>query len=208
MGCKIHNLTPDGRYPDGCFVEDRCFAFKNLAVICPSSIEDRKGEGIEIRRVISGFKEVKEIVYPGVADGGDIIEIEGDIFARISKRTNLEGVKQLSNILGKQVAILDIPQKILHLKSVTTNIGKEVILVREDISYIWKDTRYNIIPVSKKEAIAANCIAIGNQVMVPAGCQEAMKKIEQHGFSTIGVEITEFEKGDGSLTCLAVLFEA
>jgi dimethylargininase len=204
LGCRIHSLPADERFPDGCFVEDRCFVFQNTAVICPSNVENRKGEEIEIKRVISNYKVVEEIVFPGTVDGGDIIAIEGYLFGRISKRTNLEGIKQLSALLEEEVKLLTIPEEILHLKSITTYLGRKIILVRQDLSSIWDSAKYDLITVPKREAAGANCIAIGNQVLVVAGVKETIKEIRRRGFKTVEIEISEFEKGDGLPTCLAI----
>jgi dimethylargininase len=79
-------------------------------------------------------------------------------------------------------------------------------LVREDLSPIWENRNYDFIFVPREEASAANCIAISEEVLMPAGFPKTSAEVRKRGFHVHEIEITEFEKGDGSLTCLAVFF--
>ena len=45
-----------------------------------------------------------------------------------------------------------------------------------------------------------------NQVLIPKGYQKVREKIHQHGFETIELEMSEFEKADGGITCLNLIF--
>ena len=42
-------------------------------------------------------------------------------------------------------------------------------------------------------------------VIMPAGFPMIRKKISQHGFETIELEMSEFEKADGGITCLSII---
>ena len=40
---------------------------------------------------------------------------------------------------------------------------------------------------------------------MPTGVQNVNKKIRQYGFETIELEMSEFEKADGGITCLSLI---
>ena len=45
-----------------------------------------------------------------------------------------------------------------------------------------------------------------NQVLIPKGYQKVRDKIHQHGFETIELDMSEFVKADGGITCLSLIF--
>ena len=64
---------------------------------------------------------------------------------------------------------------------------------------------YEWIEVDEDEAYAANCLTVGNNVILPAGFPKLEQQIQQHGFKTLPVEMSEFQKVDGGVTCLSLL---
>nr|MBN1230115.1 N(G),N(G)-dimethylarginine dimethylaminohydrolase [Anaerolineae bacterium] len=64
----------------------------------------------------------------------------------------------------------------------------------------------NRLPVKEDEAYAANCVWINGHVLVPAGYPKAKQAIENAGYATIEVDVSEFRKLDGGLSCLSLRF--
>lgn len=62
------------------------------------------------------------------------------------------------------------------------------------------------ITVDSEEAYAANCLWINGTVLVPEGFPEAKTRIETAGYDTIAVDVSEFHKIDGGLSCLSLRF--
>ena len=62
--------------------------------------------------------------------------------------------------------------------------------------------------MEEKDSYAANCLALGNRVIMPAGFQKVNEKIRQYGFETIELEMSEFEKADGGITCLSLIISS
>ncbi|NIP99943.1 MAG: hypothetical protein GWM98_05730, partial [Nitrospinaceae bacterium] len=46
---------------------------------------------------------------------------------------------------------------------------------------------------------------VGDYVLLPAGYPDLEKRIQKHGFETIPLEMSEFKKADGGITCLSLL---
>ena len=207
LGCKIIELPALKERPDSCFVEDRCVIAGDKAAICPSHVNSRKKEESAIIKLISTYKKIDFIQRPGYIDGGDIIIIGDTLYGGLSKRSNLNGLKQLANILDKELVVIKIPSKVLHLKTISSFIGSNTIFVREDLNHLWKDKGFNVVKVPMKEEHAANCIAIGNKIIVPAQSTETINFLNKLKYEIFEVDMSEFQKGDGSLTCLSLIFE-
>ena len=61
------------------------------------------------------------------------------------------------------------------------------------------------IEVEDKNSYAANCLALGDQIIMPSGFPTIREKILQYDFKTLEVEMSEFEKADGGVTCLSII---
>ena len=208
LGCRILERPALKTLPDSCFVEDRCIVAENTAAITSSKVSGRKGEEDDLIYLIMQYRQVDFIKKPGYVDGGDIIIVGDTLYGGISKRTNLKGLEQLAEILNKNLVSIQVPSITLHLKTISSFIGEKTILVREDLSYLWEDKNFHIIKVPMKEEHAANCIVKGNKIIAPAGCPKTISVLKTLGLEVIELEMSEFQKGDGSLTCLSVIFES
>ena len=82
-------------------------------------------------------------------------------------------------------------------------IGTTTINPKRIESTAFKNFKW--IEVEERDSYAANCLAVGNQVIMPAGFQNVNKKIREYGFETIELEMSEFEKADGGITCLSLI---
>ena len=60
--------------------------------------------------------------------------------------------------------------------------------------------------MDEDESYAANCIWVNNQVLVPKGFPKTRDKIINAGYSIIEVDVSEFRKLDGGLSCLSLRF--
>lgn len=209
-GLEVTILEADDKYPDGCFVEDTAVVTEKTAIITRPGAESRQGEESETGRILSFLMPTEIIRNPGTLDGGDVMRAENHFFIGISGRTNREGSHQLSQFLSEygysSSEIIVGPG--LHLKTGITYMDKgNFIATREfalKISGKFPDS--NIILVDKDEAYAANCLLINDFLLMPAGFPKTKRKIAGSGYRIIEVDVSEFRKMDGGLTCLSLLF--
>jgi dimethylargininase len=61
------------------------------------------------------------------------------------------------------------------------------------------------IIVPRGEEYAADCLAVNETVLIAKGHAETRKLVEKEGFRVEELEISEFRKGDGALTCLSII---
>jgi dimethylargininase len=205
-GLELIILEADERYPDGCFVEDTAIVTEEVAVITKPGAASRSGEEAEISKILSGFKKIERIEHPGNLDGGDILRVEDHYFIGISERTNREGARQLSEILSRYgyTASSVIVSSGLHLKSGIGYLGNDNFISVDGFSEISGDS--NVIILDSDESYSANCLFVNNFLLIPRGYPKSKMKIVQLGYDIIELEMSEFRKMDGGLTCLSLLF--
>ena len=68
--------------------------------------------------------------------------------------------------------------------------------------------KYNRILVGEDESYAANSLWVNGKVLVPDGFPATRKKIEEAGYETIIMDVSEFRKLDGGLSCLSLRWES
>ena len=206
---KVLTLETDDRFPDSTFVEDTAVVNEDLAIIANLGETSRKGEEIEIREVLDKFYEnVESIEKPGSLDGGDVLRVEDQYFIGISKRTNKVGALQLKEILKKYgfSSSLVKLKEVIHLKTGLAYIGDNNLIVSGEFidNPLFQD--YNIIKVDEDESYAANCIRVNNYVLIADGYEKLINSISSLGYKVLKLDITEFRKMDGGLSCLSLRF--
>ena len=208
LGLKLISLTADNSLPDCCFVEDTAIVLEELAIITRPGVSSRVAETLEMKRALEPIKRLYSIKSPGTIEGGDVLRIGKKLYIGISSRTNEEGIKQVTEILnpiGYSIILVAVKDT-LHLKSVVSYLGKNtIILAAEHLDpIIFSEYDKVIVPV--EEAYSANCLEINGKVLMPKGYPKTKTLIEQKGIDVIELDMSEFEKADGALTCKSILF--
>ena len=211
-GLTITTLDADLRYPDSTFVEDTAVLTPRGAILARSGVLSRAGEVAAIRETISSFfPTALEIETPGTLDGGDICDAEGHFFLGLSHRTNEEGVRQLAAHLASQgytSSVINVRgmTSILHLKSGISYIGDNTIVAMEEMAGNQLFRNYELIRVSAEESYAANCVRVNERVLVAAGYPHLTAELADRGFNPLVLDMSEFQKMDGGLSCLSLRF--
>ena len=208
-GLDIIELPPDD-LPDSTFVEDVAICTPECAVLTRPGAPSRTAEVESMRPIIEAyFDQVFELQEPGTLDGGDVLEADGTFYIGLSERTNEEGSRQLLDILGAfdyGGSVLEFPQ-FLHLKSGVSYLGRDTMLVCPQFNHIIEFRSFRRIVIQDpREAYAANAIWVNGKVLVSSGYDDVASMIKQAGFETIELDMSEFEKADGGLSCLSLRF--
>lgn len=208
-GLRIIQLDADERFPDSTFVEDTTIVNKDVAIITNLGVSSRKGEELEIKKVLERFYDnIEYIKNPGTLEGGDILKVDNQYYIGLSKRTNKEGVKQLTEILEKYDYSCSIIQLVnfLHLKTGVAYIGDNNLIVSGELidNHIFK--KFNIIRVDIDEGYAANCIRVNKYVIIAKGFKKLKNSISNLGYKILEIDMSEFRKMDGGLSCLSIRF--
>ena len=208
-GLEVHILEADENYPDSVFVEDVALLTDQCAIITNPGAKSRKGEVDEMEKVLSKFySNIEKISSPGTVEAGDIMMVGNHFYIGLSDRTNPKGAEQMISILGKYGLTGSSVElnEMLHLKTGVSYLENNNMLVAGEFMNHPEFEKFERIAIPKDEMYAANSLWINDKVLVPAGNYKVKKMIENAGYEVISLDMSEFRKLDGGLSCLSLRF--
>ena len=205
-GLVVEVLEPLDAFPDSVFIEDNAVILQNRAILCSMKETSRKEEVSFLEEALKSHLPVQQLETPVFIDGGDILQTEDTLFVGQSQRTNTEALQALQELTTKQVIPVQVKQE-LHLKTSVSFLGNNLLTLHSSNIETEPFRDFDWIEVNEEEAYAANCLAVGNVVILPAGFPKLEQRIREHGFSTLPLDMSEFQKADGGVTCLSLLIE-
>jgi dimethylargininase len=202
---RIQRVDSDDEFPDCVFIEDAVVMLGQVAVITSPGADSRKGEQDAVEAVVLDLGlETRHIRLPGTLDGGDVLKIGSVIYVGRGSRTNAEGLRQFRAIateLGYEVVGVPVTRA-LHLKSAVTALPDGTVIghpsLVDDPSVF---PRYLEVPEVEGVAVV---VLSNNSVLMSASAPKTASLIENLGYRVTTVEIGEFEKLEGCVTCLSV----
>jgi dimethylargininase len=208
-GLAVTVMPPDEWHPDATFVEDCAVLTEKCAIIGNLGVKSRKGEETSIEEVLRKYySNMVRIKEPGTLEGGDVLRVGDHFFVGITERTNTDGAAQLTSILKDlNYTASTVPvTSALHLKTGVACLGDNNIVLAGEFIDNSAFGDFNAIVIDDDESYAANCVRINEHVLVPAGYPKAMRKIEATGYRVIEINVSEFRKVDGGISCLSLRF--
>ena len=208
-GLQVTELPALEDYPDSCFVEDVALLTPNCAILTHPGAVSRRGETQHIEEAIKAFyPKIERIDLTGHVEAGDIMMVAEHFYIGLSARTNAQGAAQLIDILvknGLSGSMVEMSE-LLHLKTGLSYLENNNLLTFGEMNTHHDFTEFNRIEIDKDEDYAANCVWINGIVLVPKGFPKALHAIQQRGYKTREVAMSEFQKLDGGLSCLSLRF--
>lgn len=208
-GLQVFELPALEDYPDACFVEDVALLTPSCAILTCPGAPSRRGEVQYIADTIQQFyPSMSRITAPGHVEAGDIMMVGEHFYIGLSARTNTAGAAQLINILerhGMTGSMVDMSE-LLHLKTGLSYLENNNLLTFGEFSQRDDFSHFNRITIEPEESYAANSVWINGTVLVPKGFPKTLAAIQQLGYVTREVAMSEFQKLDGGLSCLSLRF--
>jgi dimethylargininase len=204
-GWRVTEVEPAPDCPDGVFVEDTVVVYGDLAVIARSGAVERRSETQGTEKAVTdlGYR-LAHIEAPGVLDGGDVLKHGGTVYVGQSGRTNADGIRQLADYLapfGARVTAVPLT-KALHLKSAVTALPDGTIVGYEPVV---DDPSVFPTFLSVPEEPGAHVVLLGDgKLLMSSGAPETATLLRARGYEPVLVDIGEFEKLEGCVTCLSV----
>jgi len=207
LGIELVRLNPLEEFPDSCFVEDTAVIIGDMAIICRLKPASRSGEEDGIGKLLKEYKEVFHIRKPAFLEGGDLLVTHDKVYIGRSGRSDDNSISQLRDIFGEDRDLIPVDiYDALHLKSVCTLIDEETLLIREGSGSKGFFKGFRFIEAPHEEECSANILSIHGKIIMPMGYPRTKERLMAMGYEVSEVDISEFEKGDGGVTCLSLLF--
>ena len=203
-GFETVELPVADDHPDSVFIEDAVVVLGATAIITRPGAESRRGETDAVRPAAKkAGLGVREIVEPGTLDGGDVLIVDDTIYVGRGGRTNAEGIRQFRSFaiaLGYTVVAVPVT-KVLHLKSAVTALPDGTIVgYAEHVDDPQIFDRFLAMP----EPGAAVVVLSADTVLMATSVPKSIALIEDLGYTVVSVDVSEFEKLEGCVTCLSV----
>jgi dimethylargininase len=204
-GWVVGQVPAADECPDSVFVEDTVVVCEDLAVLTRSGAPGRRAEVVGTTQAVRSLGlRTARIEEPGILDGGDVLQAGGTVYVGRGGRTNGEGIRQLRSLLaplGRTVIAVPL-RDVLHLKSAVTALPDGTFLLLPEL------VPAGLFPAVRPVLEEGGCHVVplgGDRVLIAASAPRTADLLGDLGFTPVVVDISEFEKLEGCVTCLSVL---
>ena len=208
-GLAVTVLPAEEAYPDGTFVEDTAVMLPSGVILTRPGAVSRRGEVERMRPTLESlFNKVSIIESPGTLEGGDVLMVGSHFYIGISERTNQDGAQQMIGILeqyGLTGCMVHL-KEMLHLKSGVSYLERGNLLVYGEFVANPIFSKFTKLRVDHSEAYASNSLWVNDTVLVPQSCPMTALTIKAKGYVVKSLDVSEFQKLDGGLSCLSLRF--
>ena len=208
-GVKVTTLDVNLDMPDCAFVEDTAIVLNEVAILASMGTPSRRAEPAGIEPTLNEIREVESIIPPATIEGGDVQQIGKTLLVGHSNRTNEQAIQQLERIIARyEYRIVRVPVRdCLHLKTACTALDADRLLVNPN----WIDVRplnnFELIRVPEVEPWGANTLVSGSNVIITGNQPRTSEMIDTIGLQVREVDLSEFSKAEGGVTCLSILID-
>jgi dimethylargininase len=206
-GLEVRTLDVNRELPDCAFIEDLAVVLDDVAVITRPGTAARRRETVQVEPVLRECRPIERVEAPATLEGGDVLRVGRTLLVGLSSRTNAAGVAALDAVarrFGYDVRALPV-HGCLHLKTACTTLPDRRLLLNR----AWLDVDaldgFDLVDVPVSEPWGANVACIGDRVIAAADHSATAELVRGLGFEVRTVELDEFAKAEGGVTCLSLL---
>ncbi|MBO0984212.1 dimethylarginine dimethylaminohydrolase [Rathayibacter sp. SD072] len=204
-GWETVQAATAAQHPDSVFIEDAVVVFGDHAVLARSGAESRRGESAGAEEAVRALDlTVHRLEAPATLDGGDVLKVGRTVYVGRGGRTNAEGVAALRAILrplGWSVVAVPLT-KALHLKSAVTALPDGTVIGWEPVV---DEPRIfpSFLPIPEEPG--AHVVVLDDDtLLMAASAPRSAELLRGLGYTVVTVDVSEFEKLEGCVTCLSV----
>ena len=207
-GWRVHEVPEADDCPDSVFIEDTVVVCAGTAVITRPGAPSRRPEthAVEATMRELGLTIVR-IENPGTLDGGDVLQIGQTVYVGLGGRTNADGIRQLGDLLAPlgRITVTVPVAKVLHLKSAITALPDGSPITWSDL--VDRSPFSGVREASEEPG--AHVVPLGDaDVLIAASAPRTAELIAAWGYIPVVIDISEYERLEGCVTCLSVLIPA
>lgn len=215
LGAQIEILEPQPKLPDMVFTANAGVLFGKEFVPSHFRHPERQGEephfekwfadrGFEIARLPDGLQFEGE---------GDALFCSDMLFCGYRFRSDIRAHRFLGELAGCLAISVELTDgRFYHLDTCFCPLpdGSAMWFPPAFDDYARRTIRQhiaNLIDVSTSEAVsfACNAVVLGQRVVLPEGCPELCRTLNERGFETHPLPMSEFIKAGGACKCLTLL---
>lgn len=197
-------IDADDAMPDCVFVEDTVVMFGELAVITNPRQPARNPEIVAVQRTIDELGLKSAVITDGTLDGGDVLKVGSQVYVGLSGTTNAAAIAQLGRMLAPLgYTVTAVPMtKALHLKSALTALPDGTIIGYEPV--VDDPSTFPSFVGVPEEPGAHVVILDDDLLLMSSAAPRTAAMCSDRGYRLELVDISEYEKLEGCVTCLSV----
>jgi N-dimethylarginine dimethylaminohydrolase len=222
-GCDVLFLPRDRLATlDSIYARDAAIVSPRGVILCEMGKPLRAGEPVAQERALrddGACPIYGRIESPGLLEGGDVVWVDArTMLVGRGYRTNAAGIRQLHDLLGSAVEIVEVPLPhwlgpfdVMHLMSIISPVDHDLAVVYSRLLPVpfrqWllqRGLRLIEVPDEDFETMGTNVLAIApRRCIMLSGNPRTRAALERAGCEVLvyeGVEISV--KGAGGPTCL------
>jgi dimethylargininase len=207
-GAGVIKLPAAAELPDSVFVEDTAVVLDEVAVLTRPGVGSRRGEVSLIEPEVARLRPVVRVEPPATLEGGDVLRLGRTLYVGLSPRTNARGADSLRRLAaphGYEVVTVE-PRGCLHLKTGCSALDDETVLINPEWVEASAFRGREVVAVDAAEPWAANVLVVGATVCVSAAFPRTAEMLAARGRDVRAVNVSEFAKAEGGMTCLSLIF--
>lgn len=211
-GAEVIDVGEFPGHPNSVFTRDMAVGAPDGYIRASMGIPTRSGEERWMADALDRLGEpcVGDIRLPGTLEGGDVVLAGKVAFVGLTRRTNAEGIRQLSVILnrmGVEVRTIGLPESYLHLDQTVGVLDPEKLMVCRTVfdKELFRGYRTVLMPCQGHN-VNFICLA-PDEIIVPATNLPVIEAAEKHRVRAHVLDLSEFAKGTGGPNCLILPIE-
>ena len=205
---KVLELPSNENYPDSVFMQDPAVLGLRRSIIGRFGEISRRGEESQLVSELHQLDMTKDsavhrIESPGTLEGGDImITDQKQLFVGQSSRTNSSGILQLQGLLH-DMKVITVKMDLLHLLCSCSYLNDSTMIITPELVNPQNFPGLKYVKFNREDAYASDALYLGNRrVLIPSGFPSASNKLKEASYTPVEVDVSEYRKGDGGVTCL------
>ncbi|XP_042857651.1 N(G),N(G)-dimethylarginine dimethylaminohydrolase 1-like [Penaeus japonicus] len=218
IGLDVIELPPDEVHPHCMFVEDVAVVCNGIALVTRPGHPAREKEVEYMRSILKNELELPVIEISdtkATLDGGDVLFTGKEFFVGLSSRTNQAGACALASAFPEFPCTPIKVDNALHLKSLLTMAGPEVICVgntpeaKDTLKRIEREATFRYQTLTVPDLAAANVVFANGFLLHGSGDEyPGSSKIFEEKLSHWTLKpmaFTEMVKSGGNLSSCSIL---
>lgn len=207
-GYQVGTVAADEACPDAPFIEDAAVVLDNFAIITRPGAVERQPETPPVAEALAEIMPTVEMTAPATLDGGDVLRLGRTLFVGKSARTSDAGIAQFAEIAsGDGFRVVAAPLRgVLHLKTAVLGLDDESVLIASEFTDPRVFVGFRLIEKPRDEVTSSALRLHDGRVVVTGNSPLTMSAVASAGFDVDWIDVSEFQKADGGLTCLSLLW--
>jgi dimethylargininase len=206
-GLRVEVLPALPDFPDSLFVEDPAFVLSEAAIVLRPGAPSRLAEAAELQPELQQRFPRVEQVAEGAVDGGDILVLPDRILVGLSNRTDRSGAAafaRLMDMLGREVAVVETPAGVLHLKTGCALLDEETVLAIPALARSAMFEGFDVVVTPEGEEAAANALRLNDHLLISAAFERTADLLSARAFDIVALPTAGIRKIDAGLSCMSL----